>query len=574
MDGHGLLRDVGISIIAAAAFGFPAYVLRLPLLLAYLAAGMALGPHLGFSIIKSHANIATLSEIGLVLLMFILGLEIDVRKLLQAGKAVLVNGVTQFVGCALLAAAAFGLAGIDAGGSYDLVYIAVAGSLSSTLVVIKILSDRFELDTLTARITLGVLVIQDLWAIGFLALQPNLTDLQPLVVLISVGKAALLAGAAWAPARYLLPWVFKLVSKQPELMLVVAMAWCFGICGVADMLSLSLEMGALVAGVTIASFPYHVDIASKISSLRDFFITLFFVALGLQIPAPTREVLVLAGAIIAFVMVSRVLIVFPVLHLLKYGNRASLIPALNLSQLSEFALVLASLGLSYGHIKPQLMAAFVIAMVVTALLSSFIIPHANRIYLAVNPWLERIGWKDGLAQKTTEGDDVKQPDVLLLGFFRTASSLLKVVTERHSTSWLERLLVVDFNPEAHRKLTQSGVRCKYGDLSHYETLKHLALDKAKIIVCTIPDYFLKGTTNAKLLQAVRPLAPNAFIIVTAETAASAREMYQKGADYVFMPRMVSAHFLADVIDRVQAIDTMGLKQGSAEFVETWQEVIG
>jgi Kef-type K+ transport system membrane component KefB len=574
VDGHGLLRDVGISIIAAAAFGLPAYMLRLPLLLAYLAAGMVLGPHLGASVIKSHANIATLSEIGLVLLMFILGLEIDLRKLMQAGKAVLVNGVTQFVGCAALAAVVFGLSGMGAGGGYDLVYIAVAGSLSSTLVVIKILSDRFELDTLTARITLGVLVIQDLWAIGFLALQPNLADLRPLAVLVSVGKAALLASAAWAPARYLLPWVFRQVSKQPELMLVVAMAWCFGICGIADMLSLSLEMGALVAGVTIASFPYHVDIASKISSLRDFFITLFFVALGLQIPAPTGEVLVLAAAIIAFVLVSRVLVVFPVLHLLKYGNRASLIPALNLSQLSEFSLVLAGLGLTYGHIKPQLMSAFVIAMVVTALLSSFIIPHANQIYVAVNPWLERIGWKDGFGHPAVDNDDGKHPDVLLLGFFRTASSLLQVVAERHSTAWLERLLVVDFNPEAHRKLTQKGVRCKYGDLSHYDTLKNLELEKAKIIVCTIPDYFLKGTTNAKLLQAVRPLAPEAFIIVTAETAASAREMYQKGADYVFMPRMVSAKFLADIIDRVQAVDTMGLKQGSAEFIDAWQEVIG
>lgn len=575
MDGHNLIRDVGLSIFVAALCAVPAYFVGVPLLLAYLAAGVALGPHLGFGVIHSAESIATLSEIGLVLLMFILGLEIDLRKLLQAGRAVIVNGVTQFLGCFALGLGVFALAGYGVGGGrFELIYLAMAAALSSTLVVVKILSDRVELDTLTSRITLGILVFQDLWAIAFLAVQANLNDLQASVLAIAIGKAIILVCVAAAFARYLLPKLFARISKQPELLLVAAMAWCFGMCGFAGYLGLSREMGALVAGVTIAAYPYHADIAAKISSLRDFFITLFFVALGLQIPRPTVAILGLTALLVGFVLVSRLITVFPVLYGLRYGNRASLLPALNLAQISEFSLVLAALGVSYGHIGTDIMAAFVLTLVVTALISSGVIPRSHDIYRVFNPLLTRIGFKDRIVDDGPAHDTSHGPEIILLGFYRDASSLLEEILRRHPTTGTKHVLVVDYNPESHAKLKARGVSSKYGDLSHPDTLRHLQLEKARVIVSTIPDHLLKGTSNLKLLRALKRIAPEAHIIVTAETMASARDMYREGAAYVCMPRIVTAHFLADLIERMENGRGQQIRDGGEAFVQKREEVLG
>lgn len=582
MHADSLLADIGLAILAAAIFGIPAFFLRIPLMLAYIAAGISLGPALGSGLIKSSESISTLSEIGLVFLMFILGLEIDIKKLLQAGKAVAINGVTQFVGCAILAVGYFMSLGYQmAPGSHELVYLAVAASLSSTLIVVKVLSDRMELDTLSSRITLGILVIQDLWAIAFLAIQPNLSDLKASLLFLSLGRGVILVTTSFLFARYVLPKLFQRVAKNTELMLLVAIGWCVAVCGLAKVLHLSLEMGGLIAGVAIASFPYHVEVATKVSSLRDFFITLFFVALGLQIPYPSAPVLTLAMAIIGFVLVSRLITMFPVLYLLRYGNRGSLIPAINLSQVSEFSLVLVSLGVSYGHLHEDVLSAFVIALILTALLSSFVIPKTHDAYQLLNPLLEKLGLKDRVTQddrgSQNDGGNVRslktQPKIVILGFFREGSSLLHKLIARHTRSILNQILVVDLNPEAHHELVGLGVNCKYGDISHLDTLKHLHLDKSKVIICTLSDHQLKGTTNLKLLGILKSLSPNAKAIVTAETLESARHMYENGASYVLLPRIVAAGHLADVLERMEIGADENLRKESTEFLENWKEVI-
>ena len=573
MEGHNLLQDVAYAIIGATILGIPAYILRLPLVIAYLLAGLILGPSLGFGIIQSPENIQTLSEIGLVLLMFILGLEIDIRKLLRAGRAVMVNGITQFVGCALLATIFFTLLGFNNSTSnYSLTYLAIATSLSSTLVVVKMLSDRMELDALTSRITLGILVFQDLWAIVFLAIQPNLQNLQVASISYSLGKAGVLIISAWLLAKHLLPAVFRVIAKQPELVLVTSMAWCFGICGLANFLSLSMEMGALVAGVSIASFPYHLDVASKITSLRDFFITLFFVALGMQIPMPHWGTVGLAGLIVVFVIISRFLTVFPVLQMMHYGYRGSLIPAINLAQMSEFSLVVVALGVEYKHVPQSLLAACTLALVVTLLISSYMIPSGYAIYRFLKPVLERLGIKDHVMSAESKSTSTKKA-IVLFGFYREASSFLEEFVRRHSKSMIDQLLVIDYNPETLEKLNQQGVPCSYGDIGHPETLLHQHFDEAAVIISTIPDNLLKGTTNLKLLHSLRALAPKARIIVTADTLEKAREMYAKGADYVFVPRIVGAHFLVDIIERVQGDRMEAVKQGAERFLNEWNETL-
>ncbi|HXH75973.1 MAG TPA: cation:proton antiporter [Bacteriovoracaceae bacterium] len=574
---HGFLRDVGLSIVSAGALGVGVYKLKLPLLLGYLLAGIVLGDKLGFGIITNPETISTLSEIGLILLMYILGMEIDLKKLMKAGKAVFINGVTQFIGCALLGLIFFKMLGFSMGkGDFTLLYLAIAGSLSSTLIVVKILSDRVELDTLTSRITLGILVLQDVWAIAFLATQPNLANFQVSVLLFSFGKAGILILVSALLAKYLLPPLFERIGKQVELTLVVAMGWCFTIAGIAGYLGLSLEMGALVAGVSIASFPYHVQIAVKISSLRDFFVTLFFVALGLQIPMPNQEILLLTGAIVLFTLTSRVLIVFPVLYFLKYGNRGSLVPGLNLSQVSEFSLVILALGVGHGHIPQYILSSFIIALVITALLSSLIMPRTHTIYRMLNPLLEKIHFKDkiDLQQENTADQHEKSPKIILLGFYREASSFLKEIEDRHTASALEEIMVVDFNPETINKLKQKKVKVHYGDISHEDTLHHLDLHNAHVIISTIPNSMLKGTSNLKLLKAMKVLVPTAKYIVTAETMEEAKELYREGAEFVSIPRIVTAEYLTDVLERIEAGNGSTIKEAASASLIKREEIIG
>jgi len=570
---HSILSDIGLAIIFAAVVGGIFYRIGLPLLLAYLVAGVLLGPNLGFHLITSQESISTVSEIGLVLLMFILGLEIDVRKIVQLGTAVLVNGVTQFLFCALLAAGLFALLGFaHAFGNYTLVYMAVATSLSSTLIVVKVLSDRLELGTLTSRISLGILILQDIWAITFLAIQPRMTHLTPAAIGISIASAALLLGIGAGLARFALPRIFDRIAKQPELMLIAAIGWCAVMAGVATGLHLSVEMGALFAGVCIASFPYQGDVAAKIAPLRDFFITLFFVGLGLQIPRPTGAILMTAGAVIAFVLVSRFLTVFPVLYALRYGNRAAFVTSLNLSQLSEFALVLAALGVGYGHITNDLLSSFILAMTVTALISALVIPKSHEIFKMVNPLLERLGFRDRITGKDVSTEEVHAiPPLVLLGFYREASSLLSEIQSRGSS--LQEILVVDFNPESLAELRFRGVRCEYGDVSNPTTLEHLHLEQARTLICTIPDHLLKGTSNKALSKVLRRISPDATIILTAETIESAREMYLAGADYVMIPRIISAHYLADILEKNRAGDLPQIRNRASAFIDLRVEVL-
>lgn len=574
MHGH-LITDIGLAIIAAALIGFPFYYLGIPLLLAYLIAGVLLGPHLGLSFIQDSASISNISEIGLVLLMFILGLEINIKKLLQTGKTVLITGSVQITMCLLMALLYFWFFGFRSD-NYDWIYLAVACTLSSTLLVVKILSDQMDLDSLPSRVTLGILVLQDFFAIGFLALQPNLANLNFNTLLISFAKVILLMSISWLLARFVLPTLFKKSSRQPELMLILAMAWCFSMCGTANYLDLSLEMGALVAGISIASFPYHLDVAAKISSLRDFFITLFFVSLGLQIPQPSWKVVQIASLIVLFVTFSRILTIYPVMHRMGYANRASLMPAINLSQLSEFALVLATLGYSMNHISKDLLSAFVLALVFSALLSSFLIPWAHTIYKTLNPFLEKIGFHDHVsdfAKKEQDGRLQNNHSLVLLGFYREASSLLYEMQSRCSQDFMDKIVVVDFNPEAHQELKKLNIQSHYGDISSVDTLRSLNLQNSKMIISTISDKYLKGITNLQLLKILKKLAPESCIIVTADTLSSAAQMYESGANYVYIPRIIGASYLMGVIERLQINGATSIQADAISYIQQRSEIV-
>jgi Kef-type K+ transport system membrane component KefB len=561
-----LLTSVGLCIGVAAILAVLASKFKQPSILAYLAAGVLIGPEIGLRWITDQQAIEVIAEVGLLLLLFIIGLEIDLKKLRAYGRPVVVIGLSQFLLCTGLGLVFFSILGFGLGqdealgGGFAPIYMAATAALSSTLVVVKLLYDKFELDTLPGRITLGVLVFQDIWAILLLALQPNLLNPQLGPLLASLLKGLLLVVISLIFSRYILPPVFRSIAKLPELMLVTSLAWCFLVSSVAHMGGLSREMGALIAGIALSTFPYSLDVIAKVTSIRDFFVTLFFVALGMKIPMPSLTLVVLATVSALFVVGSRVVSIFPILYWMGYGHRASLLPAINLSQISEFSLIIGSLGVTVGHIDPQLVSLLIVMFAITSTASTYMIHYSHPLSQLMSRALTSLHVHD---IDTPREHDRGHPSahgkrIVFLGFFREASSVLHEFELQSNADGphplLNEMLIIDFNPEVHAELRRRDLQCIYGDVAHMETLHHAEIHRAELVISTISDAILKGTTNARLLEQVQRLSPQAKIVVTAESVRRALDLYQQGADYVFMPRLHSASAMAKVIE-------LGLQEG-------------
>ncbi|CAN5733860.1 cation:proton antiporter [soil metagenome] len=552
---HQLLQDISICIAVAWALGVVAQYLRQPVILAYLAGGFALGPS-GFGWVHGQESIETISELGLIFLLFMIGLEIDLKKIVSSGRSILYTAASQILLGAVVGVGFFWLLGFPlTQGKWDALYLGIAAALSSTVIIVKVLYDKRELDTLPGRVTLGLLVLQDLFAIMFLAVQPSLDNLKATALLLSLAKVVLLVVAALAVSRYVLPPLFRSVARLPELVLVGAIAWCFMVGEFAARMDLSREMGALIAGVSISTFPYALDVTAKVTGLRDFFVTLFFVGLGMTIPLPDGHLLVWAIVFGLFTVVSRAVTTFVPLYLMKHGLRASLIPSINLCQISEFSLVVLALGVDDKQISPETKGFVSFAFVVLATLSTFAMMNSNRLTRASIPVLKRLGLRD--LDDVTEREQAESEGhssgarILLVGFFRTASSLLEEL-RRKSPKLLEDVAVVDFNPMVHFTLRQRGVRVLYGDISQPETLHHAGVGSAELLICTVPDSLLKGTSNSKLVRHLRGLNPKAKIIAVAEVLSGVPDLYEAGADYVSVGRLDEAANLCEVMEACES----------------------
>jgi Kef-type K+ transport system membrane component KefB len=544
MHEQNILFDIGLAIFAATVLAYLARLLRQPLLLAYIGAGVIIGPA-ALGLIHSDEAIAEIAELGLAFLMFIVGLEIDLKKLVSSGRVGALVGAIQVVLCAVIALGAallLGFAGLPA------VYLGVATAFSSTMIVVKLLSDKSELDTVDGRITLGVLLSQDVLAIVVLALQPNLSDPSIVPIGISVLSGLGLVVGTLLVSRYVLPALFSSVAKSPEVILISAISWCLLVSYLAVLADFSIAMGALIAGVTLSAFPYSLDVVAKIRSLRDFFVTLFFVALGMQLQIGSPQILIAAAVLSAVVILSRFITVGPTLWMLGYGTRVATLSSLALAQSGEFALVIASLGLTLGHIDRSIASILALALVFTSTISTYMMMSNHRIARQAVDLLKRFGIQDRPISDAAQAESEAEGGVILLGFHRTASSLV------HDYPCLpsgESMLVIDFSPEVHRALRRLEIPVVYGDISHLDTLEHAGVERAGVVLSTVSEDFLRGTDNLTLLRQVRRLNPEARVILSAETFERAREMYAAGADYVIMPRVETARAFLEVLEALE-----------------------
>jgi len=560
-----LVHDIGFSLMLAGILAVVFTRLKIPTIAGFLAAGIIAGP-LVLGQVTDSTNIDTIAQLGFIFMLFMIGLEIDIKKIWANGRAIVVTGLLQFPLSMLFGFLAinglllFGVGeGVIGEYAYSAIYVGIFMGMSSTLLAVKLFQDHFELDTEPGRVALGLLIFQDIWAIVVILMQPNFNNPQLEPILMSFAGIGILIVLAVGLSRYLAAVGFGWISKVSEIILVAAIGWCFlvvflglnldnitqALFGFNHHMAVNSGMAALIAGAAIANLPFSTEIVTKVSSVKDFFITLFFIGLGMSIPAPTSwEVPIFAVILASMAILTRQFVFFPLMWWAGIDQRSSEVASVRLAQISEFSLIIAFLAIQYDHISPELSSAVIFAFVLTALVAPFLYSKAYGIHGMLQPLLSRMGFK---APPEYKPDDGESYDLALLGFHRVASSLLYDLA-RVDDKLIERTLVVDFNVKLHEKIAVSGATVKYGDLANQETLHHAGIDKARVVVCTIQDDQLRGTTNEKLVAAVRRINAEAKIIANAIELAEVPKIYAAGADFVYLGRMETANAVMGIVE--------------------------
>jgi Kef-type K+ transport system membrane component KefB len=559
-----LVKDIGISLLTAGALGVIFTRLKIPSIAAFLLAGIVIGP-IGLKQVTDPENIDTIAQLGFILLLFLIGLEIDFKKILGSGKAIILSGLLQYPLTILFGAGAvklmllLGIGGTLLSGSPQApLYIGVIIAGSSTLLVVKLFQENFELDTEPGRLALGMLIFQDIWVIVAIIIQPTIENPELTMIGMSFLGILLLSLFTVIVALSFIGRAFTWIAKTPEMTLLGALAWCFIVVFVGVNLDLILEstygrnfhmsvgpgMAALIAGASIANLPSSTEIITKVATVKDFFITLFFVALGVSIPAPeSMDVVILAVLFAVLAIVARQFVFFPLFYLSGVDQRNAEVTSIRLAQISEFGLVIAFLGVQFGHLSPGLTSSVIFAFVITALATPLLYGKAYECHGWIRPILEKLGFK-APPELTVEAG--RQYKLALLGFHRDASSLLYNLGES-DPELVRNTLVIDFNVALHGRIAKTGADVKYGDLSNSETLHHLGLSGAKVIICTIPDDLLRGIDNRSLVHVAREISPNAVIIANAINIDEIPKVYAAGADYVYLSRFEAAWTLEKAV---------------------------
>lgn len=535
-EGLGLVPAVGLAIVAAAFLAVVFNRFKQPALLAYIVCGLLLNLFAGGLFAGSLHTIESISHLGLVFLLFIIGLEMDISGILRLGPkaatAILLQApiaIGAILGLQWAAAqAGIALPGLGSTPGSWLFY-GVAVALGSTAVVIKLLGENFDLTSQAGKVTVLTLIGEDIWAVlalTYVSSQGGGADSPS--VLVMLGGAAVLVTAFVLFARFVLARVLAFLARSPDMIVLVSLGWCFLCAEGMALVGLSAEMGALVAGLTIGRLPQATEILARVISLRDFFMALFFVALGMLLPIPTAAVLGYAAVLVVIIILARLLLYAPTLMAAGQGPIVSLATSINLAQVSEFSLLIVPIGVANGALTGDDAAVISYGLMLSVVLSSYAIKQNYKISMALAKLLRRGEAEEAPAPVAAGGDGHHGADVIFLGYYLNAEAVVHRL-KQDAPNVLEKILVIDYNLQNHPKIQAQGVRVAYGDISNPETLHHHGIAGAKVIVSTIEDAFLQGTSNTKLLQELRHLNPDARIISTAASAERSRVAENMGA---------------------------------------------
>jgi len=534
--------QIGLMFIIAALLAYAAKLLKQPLITAYIAAGIIISQY-SLNIIEDTSIISTMAEIGVVFLLFITGLGLSPMIMKGFGKISLFTGIGQVLFTSIIGFFILYLFGFSV---VESVYIAVALTFSSTIIIMKLLSDKGETETLHGRIAIGFLIVQDIIAMFILMVISSVSEGAGVqgILLNVVIKASVILFALALTAYYVMPQVMSRIAKSQEFLLIFSVAWCLGLSILFRNLGFSIELGALLAGVTLSVSTYRHEISSRLRPIRDFFLVIFFIYLGSNLIFTNISFHTIAiVALSLFILVGNPLIVMAIMGAFGYSRRTGFMAGLTVAQISEFSLILVALGVKLGHLSAEILSLVTIIGIITIAGSVYMVTYSSKIYPKVSRFLKIFE----IAKRRKEGlpsglPETRPYDVILFGHNRMGFSLLNKMKDLKM-----RLLVVDFDPNTINSLEQRRINCVYGDVQDVEFLGTLDFRKTWLIISTIPEI----ETNRLLLEYTKARNRSVIAFVTSHNIEEAFQLYKEGADYVILPHFLGGERVSSLIEEIK-----------------------
>jgi Kef-type K+ transport system membrane component KefB len=521
--------QIGVILALAAAGGALAQLLKQPLIVVFIAIGIMVGPS-GMGMVGHHSQIELFSRLGIALLLFVVGLKLDLHIIRTVGPVALASGLGQvFVTAGLGYLIALGL-GISAVGA---LYVGLAITFSSTIIIVKLLSDKKEVDALHGRIAVGILIVQDvlviLVMIGLTAFGNTTNDVASIgqEAIVIIVKGLLMLAAVALLMRYILPRLLLHLANSSELLMLFAIAWAIGGAAMGDALGFSKEVGAFLAGVSIASTPYRQQVAARLVSLRDFLLLFFFIELGSNLDlGALGSQLVPALLVSVFVLIGKPVILMAIMGYMGYRKRTAFLAGTSMAQISEFSLILAALGLSIGHLDSQIVGLITFVGLITISASTYLIIFSHAIYekltLPLAVFERKIPHREPDSLATGNGDI----EVLIVGLGRFGAALASILRHRG-----KNILAVDFDPVAVQNHIRDGYLVHYGDIEDPEFLGSLPLERTRWVISTIRDREI----NLMLLNGLREQHYKGRVAVSTYNHHEENWFKQQGVDMVLIP---------------------------------------
>ncbi|PIW37125.1 MAG: hypothetical protein COW24_01545 [Candidatus Kerfeldbacteria bacterium CG15_BIG_FIL_POST_REV_8_21_14_020_45_12] len=542
---ESIFFEVSAVLVVGTVFAAVAVFMRQPTIPAYILAGVVIGPAV-LNILHNADLLNALAEFGIAFLLFLVGIELDLRKLMKTGRVSIVLGFVQMgfsVGFGYVLIRMLGFHSSEAA------FLALALGFSSTIVAVKILGERKEIHTMYAQIVIGLLLTQDFIAILLLILLnvfggSGIESSLGTAIGVAFVKGAVIVLAAIIASRYVLGPLFKYFARSDELLFLGSICWCLIFAATAHVLGFSIELGAIAAGLSLSFQPYSVAIGNRIKSLRDFFLPFFFAVLGGQLVfSGTESVFMPTLVLSTLVLVIMPVIVIGALMYFGYRARTSFQAGMAIGQVSEFSFIVMSLGFSAGIISRDIVALVALIGLVTMTLSSYMMKYSEHLYVYIRPILKRFERSTVRLQDDTEGERLKG-HAIIFGYSTMGSKVQQLFVRMGLPT-----LVVDNNPDVIDQLQRKKIPELYGNLNDTDILAEANISQAKYVVTTVPS------TNVVrgLLEWVQKNNLTCTVIVTAFEIDDALRFYEMGADFVLYPTFISADYLDDLLTSKQLV---------------------
>ncbi len=532
-------QEIALLLAAAAGIGAIAIRLRQPLILAYIVVGILAGP-VGLGWVTAHDPLDLLAQIGVAVLLFTVGLKLDLHLVRRLGAVALATGLGQLT-FTILFGYLLGLAlGMD---HLKAIYVAVALTFSSTIIIVKLLSDKKELDSLHGRIAVGFLIVQDIAVVISMMVMSSLNMAEAGGVAVTLGMISLkliMAGLLLALAmRYVLPRLLDLVARSQELMLLFAIAWGVALATLGEAMGFSKEVGAFLAGFSLATSPYREAMSSRLNPIRDFLLLFFFLDLGAKLEFQAFEGQILSAMVLSgFVLIGNPLIVMAIMGYMGYRKRTGFMAGLTVAQISEFSIVFVAMGVTLGHVGGDALGLVTLVGLLTISVCTYMVLNGQALYERLKPRLKVLERRTPFRELMATAHVEVAPEVILFGLGRYGGRLMRRLHEQDVAT-----LGVDFDPEAVRLARRHGLDVRFGDAEDAELPATLPLGQARWVVSTLSDVAI----NCALMAALRAHGYTGQVAVAVHNEADAHLLKEAGAKQVFHPYYDAADYAAEML---------------------------